>query len=53
MFYEWVTKGAEIATVTFFALGVFALYCGAVLGMIAMVGRVFGFGGKNEKGRPY
>lgn len=38
MFYEWVSKGAEIGVTAFFALFVFALCCAVVLGFTAMIG---------------
>ena len=41
MFYEWVAHGAEIGTVAFFALVVFALFCAAVLGLIGIFSRIF------------
>jgi hypothetical protein len=41
MFHEWVTHGAEIGTVAFVALVVFALYCAAVLGLIEIFSRIF------------
>lgn len=36
MFAEWVTKGAEIGTVAFFAIFIFALYAAVMLGMIGL-----------------
>ena len=41
MFHEWVAHGAEIGTVAFFALVVFALFCAAVLGLIWIFSRIF------------
>jgi hypothetical protein len=55
MFHEWVAHGAEIGTVAFFALVVFALYCAAVLGLIGILSRV-AKGGEydaEERRRPY
>ena len=40
MFAEWVTKGAEIGTVAFFAIFIFALYAAVVLGMIGLGAKV-------------
>jgi hypothetical protein len=36
MFFDWVTKGAEIGTIAFVALVVFALYLAAVYGMLSL-----------------
>ena len=36
MFAEWVTKGAEIGTVAFFAIFIFALYAAVMRGMIGL-----------------
>jgi len=40
MFADWVTHGAEIGTVAFFALFIFALYCAAVLAFIGLGAKV-------------
>ena len=40
MFYEWVTDGAAFGFKAFFALAVFLLCCGAVLGIMAVLSHV-------------
>ena len=42
MFAEWVTIGTAIGIKAFFAVFVFALCCATVLGVLAIVARVFG-----------
>ena len=41
-FIEWVAVGASIGIKAFFAVFVFALCCATVLGVLAIVARVFG-----------
>lgn len=44
MFYEWVAEGAAFGIKAFFAVAVFAMICAAVLGILGLVGRMFGDG---------
>jgi hypothetical protein len=39
MFFDWVTKGAEIGTVAFVALVIFALYLAAMYGAFRLLTR--------------
>ena len=39
MFFGWVTKGAEIGTVAFVALVIFALYLAAMYGAFSLLTR--------------
>jgi hypothetical protein len=39
MFFNWVTKGAEIGTVAFVALVIFALYLAAMYGAFSLLTR--------------
>lgn len=41
-FAEWVAVGASIGFKAFFAVVVFLLCCATVLGVVAMLSRVFG-----------
>lgn len=41
-FIEWVAVGASIGIKAFFAVVVFFLCCATVLGVLAIVARVFG-----------
>ena len=41
MFWKWAAQGAQIGTVAFFILIVFALLCGAVLAVVALLTRFF------------
>jgi len=41
-FFEWCAVGAKIGVTAFFAVFVFALCCATVLGVLAIVARVFG-----------
>ena len=36
MFASWVTHGAEIGTVAFFALAVFLMFCAAILAVLGL-----------------
>lgn len=36
MFASWVTHGAEIGTVAFFALAVFLMFCAAILTVLGL-----------------
>ena len=47
MFYEWVSHGAEIGITAFFALITFALFCAAVIGLLAIGQKIMG--GDNER----
>ena len=38
MFAQWVTHGAEIGVTAFFGICVFAMFCMAILGLVALVG---------------
>ena len=38
MFYDWVSTGAIFGIKAFFAVATFLLFCGAVLGFLALVG---------------
>ena len=49
MFWQWAAHGAEIGTVAFFALIVFALLCGAVLARVVLLTRLVSVEG-NEDG---
>lgn len=49
MFYEWVTKGAQIGIEAFFALFTFGLFVLAGVGMVALGGRIMG--GEHDKDR--
>ena len=42
MFAEWVTEGAAFGIKAFFALGVFALICAAVVGLLGLGSRIMG-----------
>lgn len=39
MFFDWVTKGAEIGTVAFVALVIFVLYLAAMYGAFSLLTR--------------
>ena len=47
MFWKWAAQGAQIGTVAFFILIVFALLCGAVLALVGLLS--YAVGGKGEK----
>lgn len=52
MFWKWAAQGAQIGTVAFFALIVFALLCGAVLVLVAILTRLFSMeGNEDDMGR--
>ena len=53
MFAEWVSTGAIFGIEAFFALFTFALFCAALLGMVALVGSVIraGSGDKDDLDR--
>ena len=40
MFYEWVSAGAAFGIEAFFAVFTFLLFCGAVLGLCALIGSI-------------
>ena len=41
MFYEWVSAGAIFGIEAFFAIFTFLLFCAAVLGILALIGKFF------------
>ena len=43
MFADWVTDGAAFGIKAFFALGVFALICAAVVGLVSLGVRFYGW----------
>ena len=42
MFADWVTRGAEIGTVAFFAIAVFLIFCAAALGILKLAAKLTG-----------
>lgn len=42
MFAEWVTTGAAIGIKAFFAVFVFLLCCGVILGLFGLISSFFG-----------
>lgn len=48
MFYEWVSAGAIFGIEAFFALFTFGLFIGAVLGLMALLGRFIKAGSGDE-----
>lgn len=54
MFYEWVAEGAAFGIKAFFALVVFALFVGAVVGVLGIGAKIMGGGNeKQERHRTY
>ena len=41
MFYEWVSAGAIFGIEAFFAIFTFLLFCAAVLGVFALIAKLF------------
>lgn len=50
MFAEWVTHGAEIGVVAFFAVIVFLMFCAAILGFLGLVAKIFEDAGDKKSG---
>lgn len=49
MFYEWVSKGAQIGIEAFFAVFMFLAFCAALLGLVTLIGSFFRAGsGDND-----
>ena len=40
MFAEWVTHGAEIGVVAFFAIAVFLMFCAAIIGLLGLGAKI-------------
>lgn len=40
MFAEWVTHGAEIGIVAFFAIAVFLMFCAAIVGLLGLGAKI-------------
>jgi hypothetical protein len=50
MFAEWVTHGAEIGVVAFFAVVVFLMFCAAIIGILGLAAKVFEDVGDKKEG---
>ena len=40
MFADWVTHGAEIGVVAFFAIAVFLMFCAAIVGLLGLGAKI-------------
>lgn len=49
MFYEWVSAGAQFGVEAFFAIFVFLMICGLVLGLLGLLATIAKALGDGEK----
>lgn len=49
MFAEWVSAGAIFGIEAFFAVFTFLLFSGGLLGLLAILARIFGSGGDEDE----
>lgn len=50
MFAAWVTHGAEIGVVAFFAIAVFLMFCAAIVGLLGLGAKIFEDAGDKKNG---
>ena len=50
MFADWVTHGAEIGVVAFFAIAVFLMFCAAIVGLLGLGAKIFEDAGDKKNG---